>query len=431
MLIHTKSSGHSCVLPAGITSLIGLALVPPLIAGAPPTDNTTNDNLQVEVGKTVEITSSHRYCWFPSVHQFPTGEIMVDMMMVPDEVNPEGDFSAYCISKDGGLTWSRRYTIGAGTGTEGAFTEAPRKDGTLWLLYSYPEPYPEGQAQQFHDTVTKFSRAGMEIHEVRDVVIRLSQPAYLAPVGLFDRSVKSEKVADGKVRVQIRGMPWGRIIEALNGDLLVPMYYITQRDRELHANEEGLYYREELDQHFRDVLLRSEDSGQTWNEYSVIAAVEPGEKRWPWVGPEGPNEPALVRLADNRLYAVFRTDGDGYIGQTWSVDDGKTWATPSSTGFKGVDPACHRLSNGMLALTTGRPGPVVIRFSTDGSGEKWSHGTEIFTGMSTRYTDFVEVEPGKLFVVYDSVPYGWHAIPYSDEQAKNTIYGTFVSVKKR
>jgi hypothetical protein len=41
------------------------------------------------------------------------------------------------------------------------------------------------------------------------------------------------------------------------------------------------------------------------------------------------------------------------------------------------------------------------------------------------------VEPGKLLVVYDSVPYGWYEIPFADSQSKNVIYGTFVEVHKK
>src|SRR5580704_17299109 len=72
-------------------------------AAASPDGN--GDDLQVTVGKTVEITYSRRYCWFPTIHKFSTGEIMATMRMSPDEVNPEGNFSAYSISKDGGETW--------------------------------------------------------------------------------------------------------------------------------------------------------------------------------------------------------------------------------------------------------------------------------------------------------------------------------------
>jgi len=51
--------------------------------------------------------------------------------------------------------------------------------------------------------------------------------------------------------------------------------------------------------------------------------------------------------------------------------------------------------------------------------------------MSTRYTDLVEVQPGKLLIVYDSVPYGWDPIPTADLISKNRIYGTFVEVARR
>ena len=89
------------------------------------------DDLQVVGGNTVEITVSRRYCWSPTVHQFSSGEIMATMRMSPDETNPEGDFSAYCISKDKGLTWSPRYTMGVGANVDGAYTESPRPDGSI------------------------------------------------------------------------------------------------------------------------------------------------------------------------------------------------------------------------------------------------------------------------------------------------------------
>lgn len=56
-------------------------------------------------------------------------------------------------------------------------------------------------------------------------------------------------------------------------------------------------------------------------------------------------------------------------------------------------------------------------FTTDGSRETWSYVAEIFAGMSTRYTDFIEIEPGRLLVVYDSVPRGWDPLPYSPKFA--------------
>ena len=67
-----------------------------------------------------------------TVHKFPTGEIMVTMRMSPDECNPEGDFSAVAFSKDGGLTWSQRFTMGAGANVDGAYSaSSPPQDGTI------------------------------------------------------------------------------------------------------------------------------------------------------------------------------------------------------------------------------------------------------------------------------------------------------------
>jgi hypothetical protein len=42
----------------------------------------------------------------------------------------------------------------------------------------------------------------------------------------------------------------------------------------------------------------------------------------------------------------------------------------------------------------------------------------------------VEVEPGKLLVVYDHLPFveGWGLNPENNPGAVNTIYGTFVRV---
>jgi hypothetical protein len=210
-------------------------------------------------------------------------------------------------------------------------------------------------------------------------------------------------------------VPWGPIIEALNGDLMAPVYYTAERDQRF----------------YRLALIRSSDGGKTWSEYSTIAAVEPGEQPWPGMGNEGPCETGLVRLADKRLYAIYRTGGNAFIGNSWSSDDGKTWTKPVSMPYKGVALRVRRLSNGVLAFTTGRPGPVVVMFSVDGKGVKWSHITPIFNGKSTHYTDFIEVEPGKLLVVYDSVPYNWDEIPLADRDSRNVIYGTFVSVAKK
>ena len=111
-----------------VTLTLSLSFVLCLGGADPP------DDLTVRVGKTVEIAASYNYCWYPTVHRFPTGEIITTMRMSPDETSPEGEFSAYCLSMDGGQTWSRRYPMGAGANIDAAYTQVPREDGTIWVL---------------------------------------------------------------------------------------------------------------------------------------------------------------------------------------------------------------------------------------------------------------------------------------------------------
>jgi len=368
------------------------------------------------IGKTVEITSSKRYCWYPTVHRLSAREILVTVRTGPDELHPEGEFSAYCVSKDGGRTWSQRYTMGAGGNVDAAYTQISPPDGTVLALgagYDSAIPDPPGQTRQYHLALTEYRRGGMEVRQVRDAVLRLREPAQLMPTMLFDLGARDTSKLETVPEVN----PWGAIVEGLNGDLLTTVYYITEKDRKQR----------------RLVLVRSPDRGKTWDEFGVIAGLAPGEAPWDWMGTEGPSEAAIVRLADRRLYSIFRTGGGAYMGHSWSSDDGGTWTRPASTGFKGVAPHLRRLSNGVLACTYGRPGPVTIMFSMDGAGRNWSHITEVFRGRSTCYTDLIELEPGRLLVVYDSVPYGWHQIPYSDRDrsVKNTVFGTFIEVRKK
>ncbi len=379
------------------------------------------------LGATVEITRSHSWCWFPTIHRFRSGEILVGMVMSPDQVNSEGAFSAYCLSRDGGRTWSRRYTMGVGANQDGAWTEEPDSADRIWQWGSYPEPVRDGDDTHFTAIMTRYGHGGRRAELDLDVAFSLAEPAHYNPTWLHAyRFPHVAPTPDTLILKQFQGRPWGNIVRGPQGALFCLCYYTTPADaRRLAAEENNPSPRRFM----HDVCLRSDDEGRTWAEQGVIAAVPPGE-RPAWMGDEGCNEGSLAYLPDGRLYAIYRTGGKGgMIGHGWSADGGKTWSSPVSLGFNGVAPRLHRLRNGMLAVSTGRPGPVVLHLNPDGRGEHWNRQLTIYSEMSTRYTDFIEVEPGRLLVVYDHVPYGWHEIPYSDRDARNLIYGTFVDLR--
>ena len=61
----------------------------------------------------------------------------------------------------------------------------------------------------------------------------------------------------------------------------------------------------------------------------------------------------------------------------------------------------------------------------------WSRVTPIFSVVSTRCNDFIEISPGKLLLVNDSVPYAWKLIPDRDTTSKETVYVTFIQASRR
>ena len=169
------------------TLTLGLSSGLSLRGANPPEDIT------VRVGKTVEISASYNYCWYPTVHRFSTGEILATMRMSADDTNPEGEFSAYSVSKDGGETWSRRYPMGAGANIDAAYTQVPGQDGAIWVLgagYAALEASPPGQKTDFRLTLTKYSRGGLEIQQIRDARIHLSEPVQSVPTTLFATKAK-------------------------------------------------------------------------------------------------------------------------------------------------------------------------------------------------------------------------------------------------
>ncbi|HZT31301.1 MAG TPA: sialidase family protein [Bryobacteraceae bacterium] len=121
-------------------------------------------------------------------------------------------------------------------------------------------------------------------------------------------------------------------------------------------------------------FYRSTDSGGSWDVRGRILyepdlqADSHGAERG------GFTEPAYEILRDTSLLTVLRTtDGLG-VGPMYlsrSRDDGKTWSRPLAFTRTGVLPRLLLLRNGVLVLSSGRPG-VDLRFSFDGRGERWT-----------------------------------------------------------
>jgi hypothetical protein len=183
------------------------------------------------------------------------------------------------------------------------------------------------------------------------------------------------------------------------------------------------------------LLFKSRDAGRNYYFVSVIA--EPADASW---GADGPCEPALMAVEDG-LICVMRT-GTGQIDRTGkggianqllfarSQDGGLTWEHHKMSQ-KGVMPKLLRLSNGVIALLTGRPGNALY-FSTD-EGRSWGREVTISApGMpTTGYADMLEVEPGRLLVVYDMINAPLKRFWLWEPERVNALLGVYVDVSYR
>src|SRR5262249_44782758 len=105
-----------------------------------------------------------------------------------------------------------------------------------------------------------------------------------------------------------------------------------------------------------------------------------------------------------------------------------------------VAPNAARLRNGVIALSTGRPG-LFLWFATDPRATTW-HSIDVVAfhnavldsthhirpgsdgfkpsdvSQTTAYAALLEVAPNRLCVVYDRVPYGWLPVPTAADMAR-------------
>lgn len=148
----------------------------------------------------------------------------------------------------------------------------------------------------------------------------------------------------------------------------------------------------------RAYVVASDDDGLNWRFLSFLPQVEDAE--------EGVNEAAIVQLKDGRVKAFVRT-GDDRQGNTRVIalmgyvshDRGKTWGEGKAVADYGVDPQTGLLSDGTLFLLSGRPG-VYLMLDPTGTGDHFRRH-DVFKGRGSAYSTLMEVEPGKLLIVYD------------------------------
>ncbi len=363
------------------------------------------------------------FCWYPSIRRFPTGELLVSYSKNPDSAENLTNVNGLSLSKDEGATWSQHADV---SGLSGRLNIS-LSDGSLAGPNQPYKPDPLGQWRTFVGNYGRIGKGGQQY----------SVDLWGARIEGLPRDVKARTVQSPTRWAEIS--PFTHIIELEPGRHLATTYLTFAGD-----------------DRYSTVVMTSEDGGRTWHYLSTVATAEDGADSW-----EGFCESALVRLEDGDLMCVGRMGGgrDQLLARSYSSDEGKSWSPIDRLPAWGVLPQVNRLSNGALVISCGRPG-LFIWFSTDPRGEHWEpfdlmahHNEEMgeahqispgkygldpvtreqyytvhhnfdLPDQTTSYTSMLEVEPGRLLIVYDRMPYGWMPVP-TDAEVRSRILARY------
>ncbi len=300
------------------------------------------DEPEVTALRTVTVFESEDHLNFPWVFRGPDGFLSMSCSIGHHTVTERG---MALVSNDDGETWeSPREDAAGGMGTR--LSDGRAVDLSCWG--------PERAADGTYPITTLFYTNGGRTLDAK-VAGSLTLPFVMPPH--FHRS----------------------IVELPDGTLLATIY----------GHQEG-------HEKYSSVLIETRDGGHSWQFRSLIGHSEDA-------GTEGFCEPALARLANGDLLCVMRVGGP--LHATRSTDDGRTWSDPEAVADHGVDPDLLLLSNGMLALSYGRPN-VDLMLSADGTGHGWSAPITLYRGPGCHYTSLVEAENGDLMVFFAQSAFG-------------------------
>ena len=175
--------------------------------------------------------------------------------------------------------------------------------------------------------------------------------------------------------------PYGRIIEAPDGTLLMSVYGVPRQ------KTEGVNH--------ACVLVRSTDGGLTWEDETLVAL--------------GFNETSYAFLPNGRLLAAARCDRRyGYVATIYSDDLGRTWSKPVQITRNNEHPAdLTVLTSGKVLMTFGRrvrPMGCGALISED-NGETWNFDREVLLAgdgvedMDLGYPSTVQLADGQIVTV--------------------------------
>lgn len=344
------------------------------------------------------------YHQFPKIARLDDGHIGIKWSMHADSILSYGKAAYGVAVSEDGHQWQPVAEL------PGEFGAVAVQDGSRIKIHTpeavsiSAEKMPVPVAENF-DKTRKLKRLYYRHSELPERF----QGIYLLrqPPGNIDWYEERATLADAAALRYSRGglMPvvwWGDIRQEADGALMAgiyPGYSVDERGKvEIKS---GVFF------------YRSYDAGHSWNIVSRIP-YRPDHGSDPVASDRvGFTEPAFHILSDDTYLCILRTSdvvGLGPMYQSISRDRGATWSLPQIMARTGVLPKLLQLENGVVVLSSGRPG-VQLRFLLPENMDTWSDAVEMLPydgdrdSVSCGYTDLLATGPDRFLLVYSDFRY--------------------------
>lgn len=312
------------------------------------------------------LVAIDRVCAWPNLSVLKDGTIIATIYNQPNHGLYEGDAECWA-SEDGGLTWRYR-----GTPTQ-------------------------------HEPFTNRMNVAAGVNAENELVVLCGgwdniRPRRNSKSSPLEASISLSKDGGqtweraGTMPPAVKGLshhvPFGDIMVAANGDLLVGTYAF-----DVHPDESIPDYKREG----HIYAVRSSDGGKTWDK--VIPVVKDIHV-----------EAAMLHLGEGKWLAASRRFGYLDLDLHVSTDDGFSWKQVENHGLTIPQvSSAHllELNDGRILLTYGNRSPgnggIDARISED-QGKSWSapHRITNLSGKDLGYPAAVQLPDGRIMVAYYS-----------------------------
>ncbi len=349
---------------------------------------------------------------FPNIDRTSDGRIVAKWNLTHDAIEAYGiDTRGAAISANAGKSWYEQASEEPGN-------TVLLPNGDRLSIYT-PKPIPEKQLQlpasvgagleNYRKSNFSFYRLS-ELPESRQGVYFKRQKKGTTTWELEKAVLQDPQAARYSLAGLVPIVWWGDIKVAKDGSLIAGIYpgFLIGKDGKTDPRSGAFFY-------------RSTDNGRHWSIQGRIPFQLDATGDTLSAKRMGYTEPAFEILKDGTFLCVLRTTDGAGIGPmygSYSSDQGKTWSVPHVIAPAGVLPRLLQLSNGVLVMSSGRPG-VQLRFSTDPKGMQWSRAFEMLphdsdfkkelsggsAQVSCGYTGLLPVGPNKFLIIYSDFHY--------------------------